>query len=226
MILRWMSTFAMFAVACTMLTCARDQQLESIQIIPSAETFLSPDPSTTINLRALGNYIHPVVQKDITNQVSWASNTPGLVTITSAGVLGPAVTAVCGAALVSATVQTNTAGNRSSQGAVVTGYMTATVNNVNVAGCPGFTGGNLPILTITIGGTGQGTVTSSQGINCTTANQPCGFAFPVGTQITLTATPTGSSTFGGWQSGCNGGSTGTQCVVNLSSDVTASVAFN
>jgi len=208
----------------SVLSCARDQQLESITVVPSAETFLSPDPSASINLRALGNYIHPQVQKDITSQVTWFSNTPGLVTVTSAGVLSPAQTAVCGGALVSATVQTNTAGNRDSQGAIVRGYMTATVNNVAVQGCPGFTGGNLPILTVAFGGTGTGTVVSSPaGLNCTAT---CSLAFAPATPITLTATPNGTSTFGGWTPGTCDTVNANQCGLTINNSRTVGVIFN
>ena len=51
-------------------------------------------------------------------------------------------------------------------------------------------------VAITFSGSGTGTVTSSpSGINCPT---DCISAFPVGTTVTLTATPTGGSTFGVW----------------------------
>jgi len=225
-LLRCAVILALVAVLAGMVTCARDQQLVSIDIVPSSETFLSPDPNATVNLRALGNYIHPQVQKDITSQVTWASNTPGLVTVTSAGVISPAQTAVCGGALVSATVQTNTAGNRSSQGAIVTGYMTVTVNNTVVSGCPGFTGGTLPVLTVTIAG--QGTVAnSSVGFSCTTTTQPCSQAFATGTQITLTATPIGTSTFSGWTQGsCDSVQGVNQCIVTLNNNRTVGAVFN
>ena len=51
-------------------------------------------------------------------------------------------------------------------------------------------------VVITFTGTGTGTVISSpSGINCPT---DCISAFPVGTTVTFTATPTGGSTFGIW----------------------------
>ncbi len=215
------------ALLVSTLSCAHDQQLVSISVVPSAETFLAPDPSSFVNLRALGNYIHPPVQKDITDQVTWVSNTPDLVTVDATGRLSPAVNSVCGGALVSATVRTNTsAGNRSSSGALVTGYMVVTVNNVSVAGCPGFTGGTLPVLTVTIGGTGQGTVTSSPaGLSCTTTTQPCSLAFATGTVVTLTATPNGTSTFGGWAPGCDSVS-GNMCTVTMNNNRTVGAVFN
>ena len=111
--------FALAAFLVSSLSCAHDQQLVSITVTPSAETFLGPDPTSVVNLRALGNYIHPPVQKDITSQVTWASNTPDLVTVSATGQLSPAVNSICGGALISATVETNSsAGNRSSSGAV------------------------------------------------------------------------------------------------------------
>jgi hypothetical protein len=225
---RYGSTVLLAVSLVSMLTCARDQQLTSIDIVPSAETFLSPDPNSSINLRALGNYIHPPVQKDITSQVTWASNTPDLVTVTSAGVLSPAQTAVCGGALVSATVQTNTAGNRSSQGAIITGYMTTTVNNTAVQGCPGFTGGNLPILIVTISGAGQGTVAVSPGgLTCTTSQVQCSTSFAVGTQVTLTATPGSGSTFGKWTPlSCDSSPVVNECVVTMNNSRTVGAIFN
>jgi len=222
---RCVQAFVLAALLVSSLSCAHDQQLTSITIQPSAETFTGPDPALTVQLRAVGTYIHPPVQKDITNQVSWASNTPNLAAITSTGLLAPAGIDACGGALVSATVQTNSsAGNRTSSGAIVTGYMTVTVDNTAVQGCPGFTGGNLPILTVTFTGAGTGTVSSSPaGINNCTAS--CSSAFATGTQVTLTATQNGSSTFGGWVAGCDIVS-GNVCTVTMNNSRTAAVAFN
>ena len=218
--------FALAALLLNSLSCARDQELVGITVQPSAETFLSPDAGP-VNLRALGHYIHPVVTKDITDQVTWVSNTPDLVTVDATGQIAPVPTATCGGALVSATVQTNSsAGNRSSSGAIVTGLMVATVNNTAVPGCPGFTGGTLPILTVTIGGTGQGTVTSfPTGLSCTTTTQPCSLAFATGTVITLTATPNGTSTFVGWAPGCDSVS-GNMCNLTLNNNRTIGAVFN
>jgi len=125
--------FALAAFLVTALSCARDQQLVSITIQPDTETFgaanipLSADAGLSVQLEALGTYIHPPVTKDITNQVTWSSNTPEMVTVDPTGLL-TATGLACGNALVSATVKTNSdAGNRSSSGAIVTGFMTANV---------------------------------------------------------------------------------------------------
>ena len=113
--------------------CGHDQQLVSITVEPATETFgagsipVPEDAGLFVQLRALGTYIHPPVTKDITTQVTWASNSPNMVTVDAAGVL--TVKGIdCGSALVSATVNTNkSAGNISSSGAIVTGTMTANV---------------------------------------------------------------------------------------------------
>ncbi len=223
---RCVLAFLLAALLVSSLSCAHDQQLVSISVVPSAQTFLSPVPSQPpVQLRALGNYIHPPVQKDITDQVTWVSNLSGLATVSATGALVPAGIDACGGALVSATVQTNSsAGNRSSSGAIVTGYMTVTVENTAVQGCPGFTGGNLPILTVSFTGNGTGTVSSSPaGINNCTST--CSSAFATGTQVTLTATPNGLSTFAGWVAGCDSVS-GNMCTVTMNNSRTVGVAFN
>ncbi|MDP9159379.1 MAG: Ig-like domain-containing protein [Acidobacteriota bacterium] len=111
--------------------CGHDQQLQSISIQPATEIFgtasnLAP-PGAQAQLRALGSYIHPPVTKDITNLVTWNSNTPDIATVNSTGVV--TVTGIaCGDALISATVTTNNSlGNLPSNGAIVTSSMTATV---------------------------------------------------------------------------------------------------
>ncbi len=70
-----------------MLSCAHDQQLVGITIKPETENFGAADPALNVQLRALGSYIHPPVTKDITSQVTWASNTPNMVTVTPTGLL-------------------------------------------------------------------------------------------------------------------------------------------
>jgi subtilisin family serine protease len=78
-------------------------------------------------------------------------------------------------------------------------------------------------LTVTKGGAGTGTVTSSPaGINCGSA---CTHSFTSGTLVTLTATPAAGSAFAGWSGGgCSG--TGTcQVTLNASTTVTANFAL-
>ena len=59
--------------------CGHDQELVSIDVQPSTETFgsstvmVSEDAGLQVQLKALGTYIHPPVTKDITNSVTWTS---------------------------------------------------------------------------------------------------------------------------------------------------------
>ena len=114
-------------------SCGHEQELVSITIQPAVETYgatnipVRDDTGPSVQLKALGNYIHPPVTKDITDQVTWASNTPQMVTVSSTGVITPTGEA-CGGALITATVTTNKSiGNISSSGAAVIGTMTANV---------------------------------------------------------------------------------------------------
>jgi hypothetical protein len=54
-----------------------------------------------------------------------------------------------------------------------------------------------PQLTVAISGDGSGTVTGP-GINCDPSNTPCHARYDPGTSVTLTASESSGSTFGGW----------------------------
>ena len=115
-------------------SCGHDQQLVTITVQPEHEIFgasnipISLDAGLTVQARAIGNYIHPPVSKDITNQAVWKSNTPEIATVDAATGLITATGLACGDGLVTATVTTNhSVGDISSNGALVTGTMTVTV---------------------------------------------------------------------------------------------------
>ncbi len=75
-------------------------------------------------------------------------------------------------------------------------------------------------LTVTLAGTGQGTVTSSPaGINCSSGS--CSASFPPSTQITLTETPGANSSFTSWV-GCAGTPS---CTFTLASAETVTATF-
>jgi hypothetical protein len=230
---KWWSIVVLFGVAGLLLgvnSCGHDQQLVSIQIQPAVETVgatnvpVNENAGIQMQLSAVGTYIHPPVAKDITSQVTWASNdtqmftisssTPGLLTTTGDQ---------CGSTLVSASLVTNTsAGGISSSGAAVIGYMTASVVCFSGSGSGGATS---PVLTLTFGGSGAGTVTSSpSGLSCASPT-PCLSQFGSGTLVTLTATPTGSSTFGSWL-GCNSAPSTNPCTVTLIANQTVTATFN
>ena len=130
---RWLKVILVSSACVCVLSCGHEQQLVSIAISPTTETFGSTttpvrdDSGLNVQLRAIGTYIHPPVTKDITSQVTWTSNTPQMITVDSTGVI-TATGLACGSTLVSATVTTNKSpGNISSSGAIVTGTMTANV---------------------------------------------------------------------------------------------------
>jgi uncharacterized delta-60 repeat protein len=61
------------------------------------------------------------------------------------------------------------------------------------------------VLTLSLPGDGTGRVTSMPaGIDC---EAPCSWLFPPSSSLTLTASSTGSSAFGGWSGACSGGGT-------------------
>lgn len=68
-------------------------------------------------------------------------------------------------------------------------------------------------LTVSTGGTGSGTVTSS----------PSGSSFPSGTVVTLAASPASGSTFSGWSGACSG--TSTTCAVAMTADLSTVASF-
>ncbi len=78
-------------------------------------------------------------------------------------------------------------------------------------------------LTVTLAGSGTGTVTSSPaGINCTTGT--CNANYTSGTSVTLIPTPGDSSTFAGWSGACTIGSG--NCVVTMDAAKSATATFN
>jgi hypothetical protein len=222
---KWFGIAALIIAAISLLSvssCGDPQTLQSIAVQPGTETFgasnipINQLAGAQVQLRALGTYLHPPATKDITNQVTWTSNTPQMFTVDSTGLL-TATGLVCGGTLVSATVQTNKDGSGvSSSGAVVTGYMTANLT------C--FTGTG-PTITVDFAGTGAGTISSSpSGLGCASSATACVASFPTGTTVTLTATST-TGTFGGW-AGCDA-TKGTICTVDsLINNVTVTATFN
>jgi hypothetical protein len=228
---KWFAIAALIVAAILLLSvasCGDPQTLQSITIQPGTETVgasnipVPADAGFQVQLRALGNYLHPPATKDITGQVTWNSNTPQMFTVSSGGLL-TATGVDCGGTLVSATMQTNKDGSGvSSSGAVVTGYMTANVVCFTSSGSGG--GSAEPILTVNFQGSGTGTVASStSGFSCASTAVSCVDSFPSGTSVTLNAIPVSPSTFGGWSGACTG--TGS-CTILMQSDSTVTAAFN
>jgi len=213
MIPKWLALTAVCAVAFFAPSCAHDRQLVGITIRPTGATFVTPAPGPQVVFTALGSYVHPPETKDITNQVTWKSDVPNLITLNN-GVVSP--TGVCGITNISASSGTGTAPS----GNLVIGYATVTVKDSTDPLCPGGTASQ-SILTVTP--RGSGSVTSSPaGINC--PSQTCGAQFQIGSTITLTATPNAGSTFTGWTN-CTSTS-GNTCAVVLNGDINVIATFN
>lgn len=204
--------------------CGHDQQLVGITIQPGTETFgasnipVSADAGSSVQLKAYGSYIHPPVTKDITNQVTWFSNTPQMVTVNSTGLI-TATGRSCGGTIISATVTKNSSdGGISSTGAIISGNMTA-----NVVCFTGGGGGPNPTLSVDLAGPGTGSVTIvPPGLIC---QLTCAVTFASASPVNITATPNTGSSFMSW-SGCDSTS-GQLCTINdLTSSRTVTVTFN
>ncbi|MDX6617492.1 MAG: hypothetical protein QOD60_2583 [Solirubrobacterales bacterium] len=75
-------------------------------------------------------------------------------------------------------------------------------------------------LTVTLAGTGSGSVSDGTYINCPGA---CSHSYLFGTMVTLTGTPAAGSTFSGWS---GGGCAGTgACTVAMTSDQAITASF-
>jgi uncharacterized repeat protein (TIGR01451 family) len=101
----------------------------------------------------------------------------------------------------------------------------------NVTTIPGLTTAECQVLqstlTVTEAGTGTGTVSSSPvGITCPATT--CSASFESGTQVVLTATPTGGSTFGSFTTNCipaNPQTNPPSCTIAMSGSPTVAVTF-
>jgi hypothetical protein len=211
---KWFSVLALIATATLFLSlssCAYNQHLVSINIPEKGGTFGAADPSLFFNFKAFGTYIHPPETKDITTLVTWQSDNPQVVQVTGAGVVSPNLG--CGLGNIYATFK-----DGSNQ--VVSNSVPITVEGPASSGCT--PPGPQPILTISFAGTGTGTVTGS-GISCSTPSS-CSNQFTTGSALVLTASPSGTSIFGGW-SGCSSTS-GVDCTVFLQNNLTVTATFN
>ena len=132
--LKWYKCFFILllsAVIIFMPGCGHEKQLVSIAVQPTSETFLIPDPSQQVQFTAIGTYIHPPKTQDITNQVTWKTNTPQLITVTSTGLVSPTGQG-CGSAILTASLDHGTGPNNN----LVMGSATVTVNDPNNTVCP------------------------------------------------------------------------------------------
>jgi hypothetical protein len=218
---KWFSILALIAAATFLFnlsSCGFNSHLVSIQIAPTAFTFGGATPlgvplTPGFYFSATGTYEHPPKTIDITNMATWGTDNPSVVQVNSAGVASAGYD--CGVANV-------TASYFDSPNLVSSSPATVTVDGPAALGCT--PAGPEPILTLSFAGTGTGTVTGS--VSCSTPSS-CSDQFPIGSTLTMTASPTVGSTFGGW-SGCNStsGANAAVCTVILELDATVTATFS
>jgi hypothetical protein len=214
---KWFSVLSLIVTATVFLSlssCAYNQHLVSINIPSSGGTFGAADPSLFFDFKAFGTYIHPPQTKDITNLVTWQTDNPQVVLVSSAGVVSPNLG--CGVGDIFATL-------KDGSNEVVSNSVKITVDGPAASGCT--PPGPQPILTISFAGNGTGTVTGP-GISCSSPSS-CSNQFTTGSTITLTASPTGGFSFASW-SGCSStsGGNGSVCTVLLENNLTVTATFN
>jgi hypothetical protein len=223
-------TLCSLGMLVSVLSCGHPKTLESITVTPvnggitGTGPVVPSGPATTNYYHAYGNYINPTEIVDITDEVTWSTSVPAVATVAASATptLGEAVTATgtdCGATVITAAAGKNLIGSGSA-GADAVEYGTATYTVTDTVAC---TGGE-PVLSVDFAGAGSGTVTGG-GIDCIDTSGGaagiCQESFLAGSQVSLTATPTGASTFASW-SGCTT-FTGNSCVVTLSGSGITSV---
>ena len=214
---KWFSILALIAAATLLFnlsSCSFNSHLESIQVQPSSGTFGAADPSLFFNFKAFGTYTHPPRTVDITDKVDWQSDNPQVVQVTSVGVVSPSTDLGCGLANIFATLQD---GNND----VVSNSVAVTVDGPASSGCT--PAGTPPTLTVNFSGTATGTVVSTPvGIDCSSPSS-CNAEFTQGSTVTLTGTPTGTSTTVTWN-GCNT-VVGFNCSVVMENSVAVTATF-
>jgi len=216
---KWLSAAAVVVLLGGGLSCARNQHLVSLQIQPSGgANFGAADSTLFVNFAAYGTFEHPPQTKDLTNQVTWISDTPQVAIVNANGIDGevsPAGTD-CGSSNVTATF-------KDGDNLVVSSAAHIVVDGPMSSGC--MQAGTPPVLQVNFAGTGLGTLSSTPaGINCNSPNS-CQASFTAGTTVTLMESPVGSSTFGTWN-GCSSITANNECLVVLEQNVTVTATFN
>ena len=209
---KWSRILALIVVALflSFSSCAYNQHLTSVQVVPSTVTF--GGVGATLQFTAIGTYDHPPATKDITAKVAWSIDSQNLVTFSSS--TPGLVTAIndCGTGNVIASMQDGPNDR----------FGTAFVTAAGV-GTPACTQAALTVVVV-----GTGTVTSSPtGITCPST---CSFAFPLDSTVGLSATPgAGASTvIWTWPAGTAGCSvpSALACTVVLDTNQTITATFH
>lgn len=215
MIRKWFGVTVLVVAAGSLLSlssCAHNTHLESINIIPGNGTFAAVDPSAFFQYRAYGTYIHPPKTVDITSQVTWQSDNPQVAQITTAGVVSPNTN--CGVAQIYATMH-------DSPNDIVSNEVSITVDGPASLGCPQGAVTATLALNVTAGINDGSIVSNPGGVICPFA---CAASFPLGTAVTLSATPNPGKSFISW-GGCDS-QAGLTCTVTMNTDRTVTASFN
>jgi len=173
----------------TVTSAAPGRTLASVTVIPSSQTVGAT--GETAQYIAIGTYNTAPLTQDLTNQVAWKSSDVKVAQTSTVGL----VTAV------GLGVATITALATDTNGAVITA--TATISVSSPTGPV-----SLPTLTIYKVGNRTGTVTGTGTATPSTVVINCGSGtgcignFPLGSVVTLVATPNAGSTFDGWSANC------------------------
>jgi hypothetical protein len=210
MIRKWFGVAALMLTAMTLLnlaSCARSQKLVGLSVTPAKATF--GGVGAQLQFKAIGTYIHPPENKDVTEQAKWSIDSQHLVTIDAPGL----VTAIsdCGTGNVMASIQEG--------GNYIFGTAFVSAAGVGTGTCTQ--------ASLTVEVSGSGTVTSSpEGITCPGT---CTAAFPLDSTVVLTGAPgAGASTVTWtWDPGSIGCSnpTATTCSVALDANATITATF-
>jgi len=203
---KWFSVVVLIAAATFFLSlssCAFNQHLVSISVVPSSTTFHAVGSSAVF--KAIGTYIHPPQTKDITSLVQWSVDSQNLVTITNTSLV--TAVSICGTGNLTASLMDGSN--------YVAGSATLIGGGAGTATC------NQGVLTVDIVGSG-GTVVDSTGvIKCPGT---CSANYALGSTIGLTATPGAGKSQTNWTN-CSTFA-GNTCTVILNFDTTVTATFN
>src|SRR6202035_408658 len=100
---KWFSVLVLIATAAVFLSfssCAYNQHLVSIKVVPPGATFTSVGSS--IIFKAVGTYNHPPETKDITSKVQWSVDSQNLVAITNTSLV--TALSICGTGSITASL--------------------------------------------------------------------------------------------------------------------------
>jgi len=185
--------------------------LSTINIMPGIGSQTLNALGETAQFIAIGTFTASPITVDLTNTVTWASSDMDVATIDSSG-LATAVGCTPPAPCLTNITASATAQN---------GTLVIAASNLSVN--PGSGGSGLPSLSVYLVGAGTGSVVSSPaGINCSGSGSGCTAFFPLGSSVTLTATPGG---FGGWSANCTPNTT-SPCTVTMNTNQTVGAIFN